>query len=194
MTSPLQDTSGRDEWAGRRADARRNHDDVFAAAVEVFAERGEDATIPEVAARAGVGKATVYRSYPTKAALVDAVARDQVAWLDGRIHEAHREPDAFEALSGLLGDICQRIAADRLFLHVLIRKDQWNSGLDRVEVLDGLLRDAKRQGRLRDDATVEDIRVMVGGFTRSLLELDVRDPAKWRRYATLVLKALSPDG
>jgi len=58
----------------RRADARRNHDDVFSAARATFADRGLEATIPEIAQRAGVGRATVYRNYPTKAALVEAVS------------------------------------------------------------------------------------------------------------------------
>src|SRR5690348_17101316 len=78
------------DWSDRRADARRNHERVIAAAIEVFAERGLEATVPEVAARAGVGKATVYRSYPTKADLVAAVARHQINWLAERVAAAAR--------------------------------------------------------------------------------------------------------
>ena len=59
----------------KRADAVRNRARVIAAAAEVFAERGIEASVPAVAARAGVGKATVYRSFPPKEHLVAAVER-----------------------------------------------------------------------------------------------------------------------
>jgi AcrR family transcriptional regulator len=60
--------------ARTRVDAVRNRALVIAAAAEVFAEKGEAALVPEIAARAGVGKGTVYRCFPTKDHLVAAVA------------------------------------------------------------------------------------------------------------------------
>jgi AcrR family transcriptional regulator len=65
--------------------------------------------VPEIAARAGVGKATVYRSYPTKADLIAAVALHQLQWLEQRAVAAGREPNPYEALRTLLGDVFQRI-------------------------------------------------------------------------------------
>src|SRR3954468_1866189 len=56
----------------RRADAVRNYERVIAAAAEVLAEKGPEACVPEIAARAGVGKGTVYRCFPTKEHLVPA--------------------------------------------------------------------------------------------------------------------------
>ena len=65
--------------AGRkRADARRNEASVLHAAAEVFVERGVDAPVRDIAARAGVGVATIYRHFPTRADLVVAVYRHQV--------------------------------------------------------------------------------------------------------------------
>ena len=63
----------------KRADAVRNRERVVAAAAAVFAERGIEASVPGVAERAGVGKATVYRSFPTKEHLVAAVVADHLA-------------------------------------------------------------------------------------------------------------------
>lgn len=187
------ETSSPPDWAGRRADARRNHDEVFAAAIEAFAEHGEDATIPEIAARAGVGKATVYRSYPTKAALVEAVAAEHLVWLEERATAAAKLPDAFAALTELLGDIAERLAGDRLFSHVLVRADQLREATAQGGTFAGILERAKDQGRLRADVTLEDIRVLVGGYSRILVELNMRESDQWRRYSRLVLNAFRPD-
>ena len=187
---PAPDTT--EDWSDRRADARRNHERVFAAALEVFAERGLEATIPEIADRAGVGKATVYRSYPTKSALVEAVARHRLAWLTDRVAAtAAFQDDAFAALQDLLGDIAERLASDRLLVDVLAQAKRWREE-NFTEPFSRLLEDAKRQGRIRSDATSQDVQVLVGGSSRVLLELDIRDPAQWRRYSTLALNALRP--
>jgi AcrR family transcriptional regulator len=180
------------DWSDRRADARRNHERVIAAAIEVFAEQGLEATVPEVAARAGVGKATVYRSYPTKADLVAAVARHQITWLAERVAAAAGEPDAFTALRDLLGDMAERLAGDRVLAAVLPQDDRWLEDTGLTEQLTRIVAAARRQGRLRSDATIQDIRILLGGCARALIDQDIRDPAEWRRYANLVLNALRP--
>ena len=177
-------------WSDRRADARRNHERVTAAALEVFAERGLEATVPEVAARAGVGKATVYRSYPTKADLVEAVARHRLAWFARRVAEASRRPDAYAALQELLCDVSERLAEDRILVEVLPRARQWREDDAVSQQFARLIAAAQRQGRLRADVTTQDVRVLVGGYARVLLDLGVTDPAQWRRYAVLALNAL----
>ncbi|PYC75817.1 TetR family transcriptional regulator [Streptomyces tateyamensis] len=63
---------------GMRADAQRNRQTVLAAAAEVFVTSGVDAPIRQIAARAGVGMATIYRHFPTRADLVTAVYRHQI--------------------------------------------------------------------------------------------------------------------
>src|SRR5882672_7902292 len=87
------------ESGGLRADARRNRDQVLAAARDVFVELGADAPLDEVARRAGVGIATLYRRFPDRAALQRAVALDVLR----RAGEAARraeaeEPDGLAAL------------------------------------------------------------------------------------------------
>jgi AcrR family transcriptional regulator len=180
------------DWSVRRADARRNHERVLAAAVEVFTEHGLDATIPQVAERAGVGKATVYRSYPTKADLVRAIAQLHVDWLRERIGEAAAaaEEDAYAALGSFLEQLATRLAEDRLMVEVMarvvdieeVRRDD-RAGLR-------LLALGREQGTLRSDVTMFDVRVLVSGFARALIELEESDPAVWRRYARLTLAAL----
>src|SRR5688500_15924607 len=63
---------------GKRADAQRNRQTVLAAAADVFVTSGVDAPIRQIAARAGVGMATIYRHFPTRADLVTAVYRHQI--------------------------------------------------------------------------------------------------------------------
>jgi AcrR family transcriptional regulator len=62
-----------------RADAQRNHDKLIAAAREVFAERGSEGSLDEIAKRAGVGPGTLYRHFPTREDLIDALMRDWTA-------------------------------------------------------------------------------------------------------------------
>ncbi|MFE4056443.1 TetR/AcrR family transcriptional regulator [Streptomyces sp. NPDC059096] len=198
-------------WRERRADARRNHDRVLTAAVEVFTEHGLDATIPQVAARAGVGKATVYRSYPTKAALVEALTGTRVQWLrdvvadtDARI----REPQA--ALESAIHRIVERLAHDRLLVDMMAQAPMWHAATGPAAVsltppaggsappfddetaatIVGWLDAARDRGGIRDDVTTMDLLVLIGGVAHVLLELDVRDHDVWRRYATLALAAL----
>ena len=75
-----------------RADAKRNYDRIVEVAREVFREKGYDAPLDEIAKRAGVGAGTLYRHFPTKDALVDAVMQ---AWVD-RVEQATDKTLAFE--------------------------------------------------------------------------------------------------
>lgn len=98
----------------RRTDARRNHARVIAAAVEVFRENGARATVPEIAARARVGKATVYRSFPTKEDLLESVTRLSLEELGRRTATAARATDPHKALSGFVDELFELLARDRL--------------------------------------------------------------------------------
>lgn len=182
-------------WAGRRADARQNHERVLAAAIEVFTEHGLGATIPQVAARAGVGKATVYRSYPTKADLVRALAEMHIDWFHRlavtAVEAAHT--DAYHALEELLEQVATRLAEDRLMIEVLSGVEGFGDA--RLEQhLEEMLALGRAQGTLRADAAGMDIQILVSGAARALIDLGVRDPEIWRRYARLALAALRADG
>ncbi|MEE1792903.1 helix-turn-helix domain containing protein [Streptomyces sp. BE308] len=78
-----------------RADARRNYERLISAAREVFAARGADVPMDDIARHAGVGNATLYRRFPTREALLQAVHRDRIEALYSRSQEllAARSPD-----------------------------------------------------------------------------------------------------
>ena len=97
----------------RRADAARNNDSLLAAAAAVFADDGVDAPVRRVAERAGVGVATVYRHYPTRADLVAAVFRREIdACADAAPALAAAHPP-FEALARWLLRFADFLAAKR---------------------------------------------------------------------------------
>ncbi len=91
-----------------RADARRNRERLLAAALAAFAEHGSDDTsLEEIARRAGVGIGTLYRHFPTRQALLEAVYRDQVGALCARAQALAAEPSPRAALIGWLRDLTQ---------------------------------------------------------------------------------------
>ncbi|MEX5637638.1 TetR/AcrR family transcriptional regulator [Parafrankia sp. FMc2] len=181
------------DWSERRADARRNHEQIIAAAIEVFSEKGLAATVPEVAARAGVGKATVYRSYPTKDALVEAVAEHQLSWVDARLMTAAEHADPVAGLHGFIRDVFALLAGNQLLLaQVLPQQDRPMVRARTLQLLAGIVDAARDQGALRPDVTAMDVRVLIGGCSRVLSELGIRDPEQWRRYADMVMAALRP--
>jgi AcrR family transcriptional regulator len=182
----------------RRADAVRNRARVVAAAVEVFAERGLEAGVPEVAARAGVGRATVYRSFPTKEHLVAAVVVERLRDFEARVKAALEAPQAWPALVAVLADGAAALAGDRALAGGMTRAIK----LPELEAarasmwgaLGALLERARAEGGMRADVTGEDLRVLWAGMCRVLAEAREDDPAVWRRYAALIAAALRADG
>src|SRR3954452_6185705 len=85
---------------GLRADAHRNRQHLLAAARDVFVEQGADAPLDEIARRAGVGIATLYRRFPERAALIRAVVVDVLQAVGDEARRAlDEEPDTFQALA-----------------------------------------------------------------------------------------------
>ncbi|WP_326731557.1 helix-turn-helix domain-containing protein [Streptomyces phaeochromogenes] len=143
------------DWSGRRADARRNHERIVTAALQVFTERGLGATVPQVAARAGVGKAMAYRSYPTRADLMAAVVEHQLQWLESRALAATRETEPGPALGEVLGDVFERLTQDRILAEVIRRGavPAAVQSMQRLVALMGvLLVAAMAEGRILSDA------------------------------------------
>ena len=97
----------------QRADARRNRDKLVAAAAAVIAEAGPDASLEEIARRAGVGSATLHRHFPQRAELLEAVLRDRVLALCARAEELATAPQAGAALVTWLGDVVAHAATAR---------------------------------------------------------------------------------
>ena len=167
-----------------RADAVRNRAAVLAAAEAVFAEHGTDAGVDLVAERAGVGKATVYRSFATKEALVAAVVSRQLdTWLEANASAAG---DAMTVLRQLLrAAAAAKVLGEGTGLASLAQaRERW------LATLEAIL--AHADGSIRADATALEITILFGGVRRVLASLGEADPAVWRRHAELVADAFRP--
>lgn len=149
-----------------RADARRNRQKVVRAAREAFAAYGYGVPLDEIAARAGVGPGTVYRHFPSKEALFEAVVAARVQDLadDARHRAGHADPG--EAFFGFLSRLADEAAAkrdmpDAIEVAGTLRQDIY-------EALDLLLRRAQQAGAVRSGITAPDLIILLKGLLRSV--------------------------
>ncbi|MFG6197373.1 TetR/AcrR family transcriptional regulator [Nonomuraea sp. JJY05] len=170
----------------RRADAQRNYDLLLAAAAQVFAERGTDAPLDDVARRAGVGNATMYRHFPARTDLLVAVYADEVAQLCARGRALPAAEPPGEALHEWLRLFMDHIASKR-DLALAVTGDsaatalvaQWHASM--IDTASGLLDAAKRAGAVRADLDVRDLLTLVRGIA-----LTAADRAQADRLLTLI--------
>ena len=187
-TIPRQGTEG---VRPLRADARRNRERILKAARAVFADQGIDAQIDDVAKRAKVGVGTVYRHFPTKEALVDALVRERFEVIAGYARDALEREDAWEAFCEMVWRSAEGNAADLAFCEIVAFTDQSHvveeTGL--AASTRELIERAKAQGAMRADATDTDVGIMMCG-AGSVMRAMSTTPEVWRRYLTLMLDGL----
>lgn len=180
-----------------RADARRNLERILAAAGEVFAEQGFEASVADVAARAGVGTATIFRRFPTKDDLVAAVVEARVGDLVAAASRAAASDDPGAAFRAFMETAVVRLAGDRGFCEAA------GSQLYAVPCLHGLhlelighvrtlVRRAQESGDLRRDLVAEDVPVLVRAIAEASAIAERARPGAWQRYLDLVLDGLRP--
>lgn len=177
-----------------RADARRNLERILEAAAEVFAESGADASVADVARRAGVGPATVFRRFPTKEDLHVALMHRRMALMAERARTEAATAPAEEALERFMVVLAGHFAEDRGFHQSSTRACALSRELDepREELTDAvadLLRIAQRAGRVRRDLRAEDIFVLCAAANHRL-HAPRTTPELWRRYLGVILDGM----
>ncbi|MFI7664233.1 TetR/AcrR family transcriptional regulator [Nocardia sp. NPDC049526] len=177
-----------------RSDAQRNRDALVNAAREVFEERGLDAPLKEIAARAGVAIGTLYNRFPTRDDLIAAAVEDRIE-AGGRIaREAIEIQDPWDAFVYLVEKVCELQAADRLLSDLALRGAPSPAIARAQEDGHGLMRQiitrAQESGALRPDWVLEDIAFITWSHTRIIEATAKIAPQAWRRHLALVLDGL----
>jgi AcrR family transcriptional regulator len=175
-----------------RRDAAANRESLLDAASHVFASRGLDAGVEEIARVAGVGVGTLYRRFPTKEALIAELVRDMLETMAALAADATEAPGG-RGLEQFLEASSAYQASHRGCLPRLWNTPPTNELLVQVrQRIASMLTDAKRHGRVRDDLTNTDI-TMVMWSIRGVIET-TRDaaPDAWRRHLSLLVAGLRP--
>jgi AcrR family transcriptional regulator len=185
-----------------RADAERNRRRILVAAAEVFAKRGLDAGLDEIARHAGVGTGTVYRRFPDKSILIDALFESRITAIVELAESALAAPDPWEGLTQFLENSIEMQLADRGLKELLFGEGcagatgttgsaRFTAKLDAlIPLLTALIERAKVAGQLRSDVSVTDLAVIqfmlhgVGMFSSSV------EPELWRRQLGILLDGL----
>lgn len=154
----------------RRTDARRNYESLLTAATEVFGEQGVDAPLDEIARRAQVGNATMYRHFPTRQELILAVYADEVGTLcaDGTERLADDSPG--DALFEWLRAFITHVASKRFLATALTGErserdalvDRWHHAMH--DTAAALLRRAQHAGAIRADTDARDVLTLANGI------------------------------
>jgi AcrR family transcriptional regulator len=151
-----------------RADAQRNREKVLRAATDAFAASGYGVPLDEIAALAGVGPGTVYRHFPTKEALFEAVVTARVESLVGDARARAGAADPGQAFFAFLARIGQEAAAKRDLPDAITITGPLQENL--FAALDVLLHRAQQAGAVRTDISTADLIVLVKGLIMSIQE------------------------
>jgi AcrR family transcriptional regulator len=182
-----------------RADAARNRDAIVAVARDVFAEQGLEAPLEVIAARAGVGIATLYRRFPTREKLVAAALVDKVAEYVDAARQALAVPDPWAGFAGCVERICELQAGDRGLsdlLSMTLSADEQVEQFRRTanDLLITVIDRAKAQGTLREDFVGEDLVLLLIATSAVMHVTRVDAPDAWRRFVALALDAFGRPG
>jgi AcrR family transcriptional regulator len=177
-----------------RADARRNRERVLVAAQVVFGEHGREAQMDDVARRAGVGVGTVYRHFPTKEALIEALAVDRFERILAVGKAALERTDPWEAFVEALWSGAELTAADRSFTEI-VGEIQGPMPLpatlqqDMNDTFGELMRRAQASGQLRADLVLDDIPMFMCGIGLGARKAHPC-PDAWKRHVSIVIDGL----
>ncbi|MEU9096527.1 helix-turn-helix domain-containing protein [Streptomyces sp. NPDC048361] len=175
-----------------RRDAQRNRDLLVVAARELFAEQGINVPLDEIAKRAGVGNATLYRRFPTRGDLVEAVFHDDLTAVMAAGERARAADDAWGSLTAYLESVCALLARDRGVGDLMTTGIEGAPTLDAIHVhnhttVSELMRRAVADGELRTDVVPEDLLFALSALGSSLPAIEAVRPGSWRRPLALLL-------
>ncbi|MFI7232206.1 TetR/AcrR family transcriptional regulator [Nonomuraea angiospora] len=183
-----------------RADARRNYDRILAAAAEAIAEHGAEASLEEIARRAGVGSATLHRHFPSRQQLLEAVFRGKVEALCATAGDLAAGPDPGHALATWLGAVARHIVSNRGLATALMRGahdgDFALGGTCHTMITSAgadLLARAREANAARPDVSITDLLKLVNAICLAV-EREPDSATQADRLLTLALTGVHPAG
>jgi AcrR family transcriptional regulator len=180
----------------QRADARRNHDRVLEAARAQFTEHGLDASIEAIARTAGVGVGTIYRHFPTKEDLLQALADVRFESLAEAGKAALEVEDPWQGFVEFMTYSARTMAGDRALSEAMDQLPGLCSSsarrVDMLEVTRAVVDRAKEAGVVRDDLVAEDIPALICGLGRAVRSEVERPTLSWERFLEIILAGLRP--
>ncbi len=181
-----------------RSDARRNREKILAAASELFARDGAGLCMDDLARRAGVGHATVFRRFPNKEELILAMFEDRLADVAASVEQAARADDAWEGIVAAMTAIAERQARDRGLMEAVgaevFGSPRLRAARERVIApMTELLARAQAAGQVRDDLEAIDVFFLITAAGHAS-PCHFHIPDLWRRYLGVVLDGMRPGG
>ncbi len=175
----------------RRADARRNYDALLAAARAAFADRGTDASLEDIARRAGVGIGTLYRNFPTRESLIEAVYVDEVEKL-GQAADDVAALEPWPALRTWLDQYIEYVGTKKALVAALNSQSDVMLACRAIVYGAGgpLVERGQKAGVVRSDTSIEDIVRLVSGVAGVAYE----DDAQRTRVLNMSIDALRAQG
>ena len=173
-----------------RRDAVRNYHRILAAAREVFGESGADASMEEIAARAGVGVGTVYRRFASKDALIDELLQLTLEEVLSATERALARTDGY-GLEELLHAFGQSFADHARYASLLLARQTDNAASHRIRAaVDELTARAVAAGTLSPGVTAGDVMVLVLAMRGLVQDAGEDDPGVWQRFLDIHLAGM----
>jgi AcrR family transcriptional regulator len=178
-----------------RADAERNRLRILDAAAEVFAERGLNVSLDEIAASAGVGVGTVYRRFADRDELIDALFRARVEEMLGLLEEAAANPDPWEGLIEFIERGSEFQGRNRGLKQLMFSARGGREWVDRARAtirpaVGRLVAAAKEQGKLREDFELTDVPLIEFTLAGTIDFTAESDGEEWRRILGFIVDGM----
>jgi AcrR family transcriptional regulator len=181
-----------------RKDAERNRQRVLDAARELFAERGLGVSLDDIAHHAGVGVGTVYRRFPDKELLIDALFEDRIGEMLKAASESLEMADPWLGFVHFLERALELQADDKALKELLLSTSEAHARIESARrqiepVVAAVLERAQQVGAVRADLEVSDLLLLQHGIGEVADYTREAAPQVWRRMLVIVLDGLRPD-
>jgi len=179
-----------------RRDAARNRAKLVAAGREVFAEQGPDASLEEVARRAGVGIGTLYRHFPSRETLAEEIFAEHIDQVVAAAEAAAAAEDAWAGLVAFLERVLDLQARNLPLRSLFLRHGGGDRAAERrriaLPLLEQVVERGREQGAVRDDLTVGDLMLALWSFAPLHEATAGVAPNVWRRHLRILLDGMRP--